>query len=49
VIICESGVYHGSLDDAARLVAFFAMQKDIFPAVNIPEVNLIWYYPGMSA
>jgi multidrug efflux pump subunit AcrB len=31
------------------VVAFFAMQKDIFPAVDIPEVNLVWYYPGMSA
>ena len=27
------------------LVAFFAMPKDIFPAVDIPEVNLVWYYP----
>src|ERR1700722_7715980 len=31
------------------LYAFFSMSKDIFPAVNIPEVNLVWYYPGMSA
>ena len=31
------------------LTAFFAMPKDIFPAVNIPEINLVWYYPGMSA
>jgi len=31
------------------LVAFFAMPKDIFPAVDIPEINLVWYYPGMSA
>ena len=31
------------------LVAFFAMPKDIFPGVNIPEINLFWYYPGMSA
>jgi multidrug efflux pump subunit AcrB len=31
------------------LIAFFAMPKDIFPAVNIPEINLVWYYPGMSA
>jgi multidrug efflux pump subunit AcrB len=31
------------------LVAFFSMPKDIFPAVNIPEINLVWYYPGMSA
>jgi multidrug efflux pump subunit AcrB len=31
------------------LVAFFSMPKDIFPAVDIPEVNLVWYYPGMSA
>jgi hypothetical protein len=30
-------------------IAFFAMPKDIFPAVNIPEINLVWYYPGMSA
>ena len=29
--------------------AFFSMSKDIFPAVNLPEVNLVWYYPGMSA
>jgi multidrug efflux pump subunit AcrB len=27
------------------LYAFFSMSKDIFPAVNIPEVNLVWYYP----
>jgi multidrug efflux pump subunit AcrB len=25
------------------------MPKDIFPAVDIPEINLVWYYPGMSA
>jgi multidrug efflux pump subunit AcrB len=31
------------------LVAFFAMPKDIFPAVDIPEINLVWYYPSMSA
>ena len=31
------------------LVAFFAMPKDIFPGVNIPEINLFWHYPGMSA
>src|SRR5215472_476192 len=31
------------------LVAFFAMPKDIFPAVDIPQINLVWYYPGMSA
>jgi multidrug efflux pump subunit AcrB len=31
------------------LIALFAMPKDIFPAVNIPEINLVWYYPGMSA
>jgi multidrug efflux pump subunit AcrB len=31
------------------LIAFFSMPKDIFPAVNIPEINLVWYYPGMSA
>ena len=31
------------------LIVFFAMPKDIFPAVNIPEINLVWYYPGMSA
>jgi multidrug efflux pump subunit AcrB len=31
------------------LFSFFSMSKDIFPAVNIPEVNLVWYYPGMSA
>jgi len=31
------------------LVAFFAMPKDIFPSVDIPEINLVWYYPGMSA
>jgi multidrug efflux pump subunit AcrB len=31
------------------VVAFFAMPKDIFPAVDIPEVNVVWYYPGMSA
>jgi multidrug efflux pump subunit AcrB len=31
------------------LVAFFAMPKDIFPAVDIPEINLVWYYPGMSS
>ncbi|HKN01341.1 MAG TPA: efflux RND transporter permease subunit [Candidatus Binataceae bacterium] len=31
------------------LYSFFSMSKDIFPAVNMPEVNLVWYYPGMSA
>src|SRR6516164_2565802 len=31
------------------LYSFFSMSKDIFPAVNIPEINLVWYYPGMSA
>jgi multidrug efflux pump subunit AcrB len=31
------------------LIAFLAMPKDIFPAVNMPEINLVWYYPGMSA
>jgi multidrug efflux pump subunit AcrB len=31
------------------LYSFFSMSKDIFPAVNLPEVNLVWYYPGMSA
>jgi hypothetical protein len=31
------------------LYSFFTMSKDIFPAVNLPEVNLVWYYPGMSA
>jgi hypothetical protein len=31
------------------VVAFFTMPKDIFPAVDIPEVNVVWYYPGMSA
>jgi multidrug efflux pump subunit AcrB len=31
------------------LYSFFTMPKDIFPAVNLPEVNLVWYYPGMSA
>ena len=31
------------------LYSFFAMPKDIFPAVNLPEINLVWYYPGMSA
>jgi len=25
------------------LVAFFAMPKDIFFAVDIPEINLVWY------
>ena len=31
------------------LYSFFSMSKDLFPAFNIPEVNLVWYYPGMSA
>jgi multidrug efflux pump subunit AcrB len=31
------------------LVSFFGMPKDIFPSVDVPEVNLVWYYPGMSA
>ncbi len=31
------------------LYSFFSMSKDIFPAVDLPEVNLVWYYPGMSA
>jgi multidrug efflux pump subunit AcrB len=31
------------------VVAFFAMPKDIFPGVDIREVNMVWYYRGMSA
>ncbi|MGO9060077.1 MAG: efflux RND transporter permease subunit [Candidatus Binataceae bacterium] len=31
------------------LVSFLGMPKDIFPSVDVPEVNLVWYYPGMSA
>src|SRR6516225_3661777 len=30
-------------------VSFFGMNRDIFPAINIPTVNEVWYYPGLSA
>jgi multidrug efflux pump subunit AcrB len=30
------------------VVAFFAMPKDIFPGVDIREVNVVWYYPDVG-
>ena len=47
-----SGHYHrdGRADDAVWACTRSSQcPKDIFPAVNMPEVNLVWYYPGMSA
>ncbi len=29
-------------------LSFFLMNIDIFPAINIPVVMVIWYYPGLS-
>ncbi|MGH7948946.1 MAG: efflux RND transporter permease subunit, partial [Candidatus Binataceae bacterium] len=31
------------------LVSLGRMNFDIFPAIDIPLVNLVWYYPGLSA
>ena len=31
------------------LVSLNRMNFDIFPAINIPLVNLVWNYPGLSA
>ncbi len=30
------------------LVSYFRMQKDIFPAINIPVVSVIWSYSGVA-
>lgn len=29
-------------------LSFALMNVDIFPAINIPVVMVIWYYPGLS-
>jgi multidrug efflux pump subunit AcrB len=31
------------------MVSLFSMNFDIFPAINIPVVDLVWNYPGLSA
>ncbi len=31
------------------IVALTRMNFDIFPAIDIPLVNMVWYYPGLSA
>ncbi len=31
------------------LVSLSTMNFDIFPAINIPVVDCVWYYPGLSA
>ena len=30
-------------------LAFFRMKLDIFPSIDIPVVNVVWNYPGLSA
>jgi multidrug efflux pump subunit AcrB len=30
-------------------LSFALMNVDIFPAINIPVVMLVWSYPGLSA
>ncbi len=31
------------------IVSLTRMNFDIFPAIDIPLVNMVWYYPGLSA
>ena len=31
------------------LISLNSMNFDIFPAIDVPMVNLVWYYPGLSA
>ncbi|MCL5284550.1 MAG: efflux RND transporter permease subunit [Nitrospirae bacterium] len=33
----------------AGTLAFFRMNLDIFPVIDIPVVNVVWNYPGLSA
>ncbi len=33
----------------AGTLAFFRMKLDIFPVIDIPVVNVVWNYPGLSA
>ena len=30
-------------------LSFFLMNIDIFPAINVPVVMVVWSYPGMDA
>ena len=30
-------------------LSFFLMNIDIFPAINVPVVMVVWSYPGMSS
>jgi len=30
-------------------LSFFLMNIDIFPAINVPVVMVVWNYPGMAA
>ncbi len=31
------------------VLSFLEMNADIFPVINLPVVEVIWYYPGLSA
>ncbi len=31
------------------IVSLTRMNFDIFPAIDMPLVNMVWYYPGLSA
>ncbi len=33
----------------AGTLSFFRMKLDIFPVIDIPVVNVVWNYPGLSA
>ena len=33
----------------AGILSFFRMKLDIFPVIDIPVVNVVWNYPGLSA
>ena len=33
----------------AGILSFFRMRLDIFPTIDIPVVNVVWNYPGLSA
>ncbi|MGD0118173.1 MAG: efflux RND transporter permease subunit, partial [Candidatus Binatus sp.] len=30
-------------------LSFFLMNIDIFPAINVPVVMVVWSYPGMAS
>jgi multidrug efflux pump subunit AcrB len=30
-------------------LSFFLMNIDIFPAINVPVVMVVWNYPGMAS